>query len=151
AFLEARSIDARKCISYLTIEHRGAFPEEHREATGEWMFGCDVCQDVCPYNQSARGEDSPESPYAPYERWAGLRAEDFLTMSEDAFRALTEGSPLKRARREGLARNAAVALGNAGDRRHLPLLREAAAGHDDEAVREAAAWAIGSIERREPQ
>jgi epoxyqueuosine reductase len=151
AFLEARSIDARRCISYLTIEHRGEAPEAHREATGDWLFGCDVCQDVCPYNHSPRAADDPESPYAPYARWASLRADDFLTMSEDAFRALTEGSPLKRARREGLARNAAVVLGNTRDRRHLPVLREAARAHDHASVREAAAWAVAALERGERQ
>jgi epoxyqueuosine reductase len=151
AFIEARAIDARRCISYLTIEHRGDFPEELREATGEWLFGCDVCQDVCPYNHSRRDVDDPESPYAPSPRWSELRAEQLLTLSEEEFRALTEGSPLKRALREGLARNAAVVLGNAGTRRHLPVLREVVRDHDAESVRDAAAWAIGAIERREPQ
>lgn len=151
AFVEARSLDARRCISYLTIERRGACPEELREATGEWLFGCDVCQDVCPYNVSPRGADDPESPYAPSERWSGVDAEALLTLDEERFAALTSGSPVKRARREGLARNAAIALGNGGDRRHLPVLREAARSHDAEEVREAAAWAARRIEARQDQ
>lgn len=151
AFLEARSIDARRCLSYVTIEHRGAYPEAHREAAGDWLFGCDACQDVCPYNQPARGEELADGPFAPAPRWSGVRAEDFLTMGDEAFRALTEGSPLRRARREGLARNAAIVLGNVGTRRALPILRDAAAHDPDEAVRDAADWAVCRIEAREPQ
>ena len=147
AFVDARTLDARKCISYLTIEHRGPIPEAYRDGIGEWMFGCDVCQDVCPYNQGAR-QDAVLEGFAPGERWNALEVADFLRMDESGFTTWAEGSPLKRAKREGLARNAALVLGNRGERRHLPLLDEARSGDPSEVVREAAAWAHERLSRR---
>jgi epoxyqueuosine reductase len=106
AFDAPYALDARRCIAYLTIEHRGAIPEELHEPIGEWLFGCDVCQEVCPWNRQApRGrETAPATPPPP--------AEVLLAMTDTEFRERFRGSPLKRARREGLARNAAIVLAN---------------------------------------
>jgi epoxyqueuosine reductase len=148
AFAGPRSLDARKCISYLTIEHRGAIPAEHRRALGPWVFGCDVCQDVCPYNQTSGAADASLNAFEPGERWTGVEAVQFLQMTEERFRAWAEGSPLKRARHEGLARNVALVLGNRGEEVHLPVLDDARRNHASDVVREAAAWASIELKRR---
>lgn len=145
AFEGPRELDARKCISYLTIEHRGPVPVGQREGIGDWLFGCDVCQDVCPYNRSA-GQGVPE-PFAPRVTWDGVRTTDFLQMSEQAFGEWAAGSPLKRGTAEGLARNAATVLGNSGNKRYLPVLREAATTHRSQTVREASGWAVDRLGR----
>ena len=148
AFVEERTLDARRCISYLTIEHRGAIPESLREPIGPWLFGCDVCQDVCPYNQAAGATPQSMTAFEPADRWAETDVGRLLEMDEDSFRSRFEGSPLKRARVEGLARNAAIVLGNRGQRRHLPLLDQARLQHPSEVVRDAAAWAGRTLKRR---
>ncbi|MGB5219596.1 MAG: tRNA epoxyqueuosine(34) reductase QueG, partial [Polyangiales bacterium] len=148
AFVEERTLDARRCVSYLTIEHRGAIPESLREPIGPWLFGCDVCQDVCPYNQAAGATPQSMTAFEPADRWAETDVGRLLEMDEDSFRSRFEGSPLKRARVEGLARNAAIVLGNRGQRRHLPLLDEARLQHPSEVVRDAAAWAGRTLKRR---
>lgn len=149
AFIGPGELDPRRCISYLTIESRRAAPEELREPIGDWMFGCDVCQDVCPYNRGSSADERSTAPYAADPRWASVTAEDFLTMDRDAFRAMTEGSPVKRAGAEGMARNAAVVLGNRGDARHLPVLSTVARDDPREVVRETARWAVERIRSRE--
>jgi len=148
AFNEARSLDARKCISYLTIEHRGPIPLAHRQALGPWLFGCDVCQDVCPYNQGAGAEAAAMDAFEPGARWAGVETVQFLEMSEGDLRVWAEGSPVKRAGYEGLARNAALVLGNRGEVKHLPVLDEARRNHPSELVREAADWGSAELRRR---
>jgi epoxyqueuosine reductase len=148
AFREPRLLDARKCISYLTIEHRGPIPVEHRRALGPWLFGCDVCQDVCPYNQSSAADDVAMEAFEPGERWAEVDAAHVLQMGREAFRTFAEGSPVKRAHHEGLARNAAITLGNCGNVSHLPVLEHAAQSHSSSVVREAAAWASAELKRR---
>lgn len=148
AFSAPRNLDARRCISYLTIEHRGAVPLEHRKDLGPWLFGCDVCQDVCPYNQSSTVRESALDAFEPGERWADIEAATFLEMGEEELRVWAEGSPVKRARREGLARNAALVLGNRGDETHLGVLDEARRADPSEVVREAAAWAHDELSRR---
>ena len=149
AFAAERVLDARRCISYLTIEHEGPIEAPLRGALGEWIFGCDACQDVCPWNHaSAR---APGMAALARERgWHALEAADVLRLDDSAFLGATEASPLRRAGREGLARNAALVLGNRGGRVHLPVLREAAATHASGVVREAAEWAIERIETRLP-
>lgn len=145
AFVAPRELDGRRCISYLTIEHEGAIDPELRSGIGAHLFGCDDCQDVCPWNRGA-GEDAPiASAFAASERMS-IDAAELLAMDEETFRAWTHASPIKRAGREGMARNAAIVLGNAGDERHLPVLRATAAEHDSEVVREAAAWALARLE-----
>jgi epoxyqueuosine reductase len=136
-------LDAHRCISYLTIEHRGAIPRELRPALGDHVFGCDVCQDVCPWNRAERGPGWPEFAGRPAAGRPILT--ELLALDDDAFRAQYRRTPLWRAKRRGLLRNAAVALGNTGDAGDLAAL--AAALRDPEPlVRSHAAWAIGRIE-----
>jgi epoxyqueuosine reductase len=106
AFDGPRQLDARRCIAYLTIEHRGPIPAELHAGIGEWLFGCDVCQEVCPWNRRVPPARDPLPALPPPP------AETLLTLTETEFRERFRGSPLKRARREGLARNAAIVLGN---------------------------------------
>lgn len=148
AFEGPRSIDARKCISYLTIEHRGAIPAEHRREIGPWAFGCDVCQDICPYNQTSGAADGSLDAFEVGERWTGVDAAEFLQMTAEGFRAWAEGSPVKRAGHEGLARNMALVLGNRGEKVHLPVLDDARRNHPSAQVREAAEWAAVELRRR---
>jgi len=142
AFVAPYVMDARRCISYLTIEHRGTIPVELREAVGELAFGCDVCQAVCPWNR--HGPITPEAAFA-----AGNLPTlgELVTLTEDGFRTRLRGSPLRRARRPGLARNAAVALGNRGEPASEPAL-ERALGDPDPAVREHAAWGLRRLRER---
>jgi epoxyqueuosine reductase len=135
AFPAPGVLDARRCISYLTIEHRGSMPPNLRSGVGDWLFGCDICQEVCPWNR--RDESQPEA----------VDAAEMLGLTDIAFRERFGGSALERARRRGLVRNAAIVLGNTGDERALPALRRATTD-DDEIVREAATWAIEQIEKR---
>lgn len=146
AFAGPHRLDARRCIAYWTIEHRGESPEALRSAMGEWLFGCDHCQDVCPYNRAKRAAMGDEA-FAP-QPFSAEPAEAFLSLDAEFFAAQTSGSPLRRCGRAGLARNAAVVLGNCGQRRHLPLLRQVAAQDEDTAVRASAVWAIARIEQR---
>jgi len=148
AFVSVRTLDARRCISYLTIEHRGEIPEALRPAMGSWLFGCDVCQDVCPYNQAAGATAQAMAAFLPADRWARTELVDLLDMDDESFRARFQGSPVKRARNEGLARNAAIVLGNRGGHVHLRVLDEARLHHPSEVVREAAEWAGRQIRRR---
>lgn len=145
AFAGPGRLDARRCVSYLTIEHRGPIPREQRAGVEDWVFGCDACQDVCPYNRTPRALHA-DAAFAQ-ERF-DVSAAAFLTMDEDRFAEVARGSPLRRAGRAGLTRNAAVVLGNRGDKNHLPVLSRAAANDPDTAVREAAAWAIERIQLR---
>jgi epoxyqueuosine reductase len=148
AFPEPFVLDARRCISYLTIEAHGAPPEPLRAAVGEHLFGCDDCQDVCPFNRTAPPPEPRTHEFAPHDAWQKTSLTDLVTMDEATFDHLTLGSPLRRARRTGLARNAALVAANrlrAGratdeDRRCL----QAASEHADPAVREIAAWAASA-------
>jgi epoxyqueuosine reductase len=146
AFVAPRVMDARRCISYLTIEHRGAIDPELRPQIGPWLFGCDACQDVCPFNRAA-GEAPAIAELAP-GAVPDLDPERLLQWSDAQFRAHTRGSPLRRARREGLLRNAAIALGNRGARRALPVLQRAAVEDPSAVVRDAAQWALERIAAR---
>lgn len=148
AFVGPRELDARRCISYLTIEQRGPIPEDLREGVGNWLFGCDACQDVCPFNRTAPRPDGETLPFASDVRWEEVSADALLQMDDEAFAAYAHGSPIKRPGRVGMARNAAIVLGNVGGRRHLPVLSEAAKTHDSELVQEAARWAIARINSR---
>lgn len=148
AFNGPRSLDARKCISYLTIEHRGPIPLAQRQALGPWVFGCDVCQDVCPYNHTSGATEGSLEAFEPSERWDGFDVARLLQMSGGELRTWAEGSPVKRAQPEGLARNAALVLGNRGNAAHLPVLDDASRSHPSEVVREAADWARAELRRR---
>ena len=149
AFAGPRELDARRCISYLTIEQRGPVPHALRPALGSWIFGCDVCQDVCPFNRTSPPPPSETEPFRADARWGEHAAEDLLRMDDAAFDAYAIGSPIKRPGRAGMARNAAIVLGNRGGTRHLPVLEQAARTHDHEVVRDAATWAAERIRTRD--
>ncbi len=149
AFVEPMVLDARRCISYLTIEHAGPIDRSLRALMGDRIFGCDDCQDVCPYNRTTPPPRETTREFGDDGRWRALGPERLVTLDAEAFARVAEGSPFARPGADGVARNAAVVLGNTGSRRHLPVLREAAAGHRSESVRDAAAWAIEAIEGRE--
>ncbi len=137
-------VDARRCISYLTIEHRGPIPRELRPAIGDHIFGCDICQVVCPHN--AKTAPATHEAFAP-RPGVGARPAllPLLNMTEEEFREWFSGSPLKRAKRSGLRRNVAVALGNLGDPAALPELCAALEDESDALVRGHAAWALGRL------
>jgi epoxyqueuosine reductase len=150
AIVAPRELDATKCISYLTIELRDAIPISVREQMGELIYGCDICQEVCPWNVSfARELRVPE--LAPREMLASndarTIARELLAMTQAEFSTAFKGSPMKRAKLRGLKRNAAVVLGNIGNRDDVPVL-EAALDHSEPLVREHAAWALQRIHGR---
>jgi epoxyqueuosine reductase len=143
AFTAPYVLDARRCISYLTIEHRGDVDEALRPSMGAWGFGCDVCQEVCPWNRKAATTREPAFASPPR-----LEPEELLGLDEAAFRERFRHTALWRARRSGLLRNAAIVLGNRGDVAAAPAAPAAAAalrralGDTDPVVRAAAAWAL---------
>ena len=138
-------LDARRCISYLTIENKGPIPEEFRVAMGDRIFGCDDCLDACPWNRFAR--TSRDAQLAPSAKILGKPLREFLLLDDAAFKALFRGSPILRAKRRGFLRNVCVALGNKGTARDLPALERALNDHEP-LVREHAQWAIARIEAR---
>jgi epoxyqueuosine reductase len=136
-----RRVDSRRCISYLTIEHRGALSVEHRDDLDDWVFGCDVCQQVCPWNERfAQPQCDPD--FAPRGLLPYPQAGDLLSLTQPEFSKEFRGSALKRAKRRGLLRNAAVALGNGAESRAVPYLESALCGDPDPVVRGHAAWAL---------
>jgi epoxyqueuosine reductase len=144
AIVEPYRIDSPRCISFLTIEERGSIARELRPLMGNWVFGCDVCQDVCPYTGAARVVDDPDfSPEHPDNAFPEL---EFLArMSEAEFRERFSGTAVTRAKRKGMARNAAIALGNSGDERAIPILETMLHSHDEPLARGHAAWALGHL------
>jgi epoxyqueuosine reductase len=147
AILDGRIIDSRRCISYLTIELRGSIPEELRPAIGNRVFGCDICQDVCPWNTDAEpGDPSALKPGKPAE-FPTLRAwaEELLELDADAYREAYRGTPLARPGRDAMLRNLCVGLGNSGRQDAIPVLRRCL-DDESELVREHAAWALGRLE-----
>jgi epoxyqueuosine reductase len=135
-------LDARRCISYLTIELRGPIPPEFRTRMGNWVFGCDVCQEVCPYNRAVPG--ATWSALQPDRTRAALPIPELLSVGEDGFRARFRGTAVLRAKRRGLVRNACVAAGNSGDPALTPVLARLLADPEP-LVRGHAAWALGCI------
>jgi epoxyqueuosine reductase len=144
ALIAPYQLDSNRCISYLTIEKRGAIAEELREAMGRHVFGCDICQDVCPWNRKAPATGAPE--FQPREDLVNPVLEWLAEMSEEEFRATFRGSPIRRAKRSGLRRNAVIAMGNSGEPRFKPLL-EKLRSDDDPVVAESAEWAAARITR----
>ncbi|MBI2935930.1 MAG: tRNA epoxyqueuosine(34) reductase QueG [Chloroflexi bacterium] len=143
AIVSSYVLDSNRCISYLTIEHRGSIPRELRPLMGDWVFGCDICQEVCPVNIT-RGRATQEPAFHARRELAFPDLRELLTLTEEEFRLRFQGSPVRRATRIGLQRNACVALGNLEDPRAVPdltkALQEAAP-----VVRGHAAWALGRI------
>jgi epoxyqueuosine reductase len=140
--LPDRTIDAPRCISYLTIELKDDIPSELRDKMGNWVFGCDICQMVCPWNRFA---DEGDSAFGDHNPTVDLTEE--LSISSQEFNQRFKGTPVKRAKRRGYLRNAAVALGNTGNMHALPVLQNAL-NHEEPLVREHAQWAIEEISKR---
>ena len=136
ALEQGYTMDPRRCISYLTIEHRSAIPVALRPALENWIFGCDVCQEACPWNH-APDEGETNEALAPH-----LPA--LLALDADGFRARFGRTAVARAKRRGLLRNVAVALGNSGNRDAVPALA-AALADPEPLVRGHAAWALGRL------
>jgi epoxyqueuosine reductase len=139
--LPDRTIDARRCISYLTIELKEEIPVELRDKVGHWAFGCDICQEVCPWNRFAGEGDPAFGEHSP-----ARSLEEEISTSPQEFNQRYKGSPVKRAKRRGYLRNVAVALGNTGSLHALPVLQDAAKD-EEPLVREHAKWAIEKINR----
>lgn len=145
AITAPHQLDARRCISYLTIELKGSIPLEFRALIGDRIYGCDACLDACPWNRFARA--SRETAFATREFVHGWTLRDFLALDDDAFRALFRKSPIKRIKRRGFLRNVCVALGNVGTPEDFPAL-ERAARDPEPLIAEHAAWAITRIRER---
>jgi len=138
AILAPYQLDSNKCISYLTIEKRGSIPEDLRSGMGRHIFGCDICQDVCPWNRKAPTTTLPE--FAPRPGLVNPALAWLAEMSVGEFQEAFRGSPVRRTKRSGLRRNAAIAIGNSGNRDLIPLL-DKLADDRDEPVAEGARWA----------
>jgi epoxyqueuosine reductase len=142
AIVAPYQLDARRCISYLTIEHKGPIPLELREAIGDWIFGCDLCQEACPWNRFAPQAREARLHGRALEGWT---LERFLALDEGSFARLFADSPIRRAGRAGFVRNVCVALGNRGDAAAVPALERAARWDVSEMVREHARWALEKL------
>ncbi|MEP6808789.1 MAG: tRNA epoxyqueuosine(34) reductase QueG [Chthoniobacterales bacterium] len=140
-------LDARRCISYLTIELKGSIPLEFRPLIGDRIYGCDTCLDVCPWNRFAA--ISRESAFAARPKTSAMRLRDFLDLTDEEFRVLFRHSPIKRIKRRGLLRNVCVALGNVGTVDDIAAL-ERAARDAEPLIAEHAAWALQQLQQRLP-
>ncbi|MGH8094894.1 MAG: tRNA epoxyqueuosine(34) reductase QueG [Chthoniobacterales bacterium] len=145
AITAPHQLDARRCISYLTIELKGSIPLELRSLMGDRIYGCDDCLDACPWNRFA--QVARESAFAARPAVARMRLRDFLALDDGRFREMFRGSPIRRTKRRGFLRNVCVALGNIGGEEDLPALARAARDHEPLIV-EHALWAIGQIQSR---
>jgi epoxyqueuosine reductase len=166
ALVEPRVMDARRCISYLSIELRGSIPEEFREAVGWQVYGCDICQDVCPFNRKAPVTSAPafQPRSAPSEVGGDSCSDESLlmprlewlaSMNEEQFRQVFRGSAMKRAKWAGLVRNACIALGNADLEEETPVFERVVqllsrlAQTENAAIAESARWALARIQKAE--
>ena len=145
AILAPYQLDSNKCISYLTIEKRGSIPEDLRAGMGRHVFGCDICQDVCPWNRKAPATTAPE--FNPRPGLVNPALAWLAEMSAEEFRETFRRSPIRRTKRTGLRRNAAIAMGNSGNPDFLPLLDRLSAD-EDESVAESARWAKQQLHNR---
>lgn len=144
AFTAAGWLDARKCISYLTIELKSSIPEELREPMGEWLFGCDVCQEVCPWNRRHLGE---MVGFPHREEFETINLLELIALDETQFRHRFRLTPMMRSKRKGLIRNALIVLGNVGDARAIPGIRGCLID-EEPFIRETAEWALKQIKNR---
>jgi epoxyqueuosine reductase len=143
AFISDRQMDASRCISYLTIEKRGSIPEDLRAGIGRQVFGCDICQDVCPWNRKAPATAEPG--FQPRPELVNPALDWLSEMTAENFRETFRGSPVKRTKLSGLRRNAVVSMGNSKDRRFLPKLQRLA-DDPDPLVAEHASWAMRQLQ-----
>lgn len=148
ALVEPYTLDARRCISYLTIELKGSIPREMRPLVGAWVFGCDRCQEVCPHNAVRSRQGSERGAWSARSPIEGKSLVDLLQLGAAAYRRLVQGTALRRLSRPHLARNAAVALGNRGELAAVPALSATLEGDSSSLVREHAAWALGQVVAR---
>jgi epoxyqueuosine reductase len=142
AILAPYQLDSNRCIAYLTIEKRGSIPEDLRAGMGHHVFGCDICQDVCPWNRRAPVSTAPE--FEPRPSLVNPALAWLAELSPEEFRDTFRGSPLRRIKRAGLRRNAAIAMGNSGNRGFLAVLDQMSAD-EDPTVRESAHWAANRL------
>ena len=145
AFPQPYVVDARRCISYLTIEHKGPIPEEFRKPIGNRIYGCDDCLAVCPWNKFAETA-ARHKAFAPREALIAPPLADFLRLDDGAFRAMFSGSPIKRIGRDRFVRNCLIAAGN-GEDQSLKSLVEPLCNDPDPAVAEAAEWALAELKQ----
>jgi epoxyqueuosine reductase len=145
AFPAPFQLDARRCISYLTIEHKGPIPHEYREAIGNRIYGCDDCLAVCPWNRFADAARANRA-FLPRAELAAPALADLLALDDAGFRRMFAGSPIKRIGRNRMVRNTAIAAGNSGRSELAPALQELT-GDPDPVVAEAAEWALGRLDR----
>jgi epoxyqueuosine reductase len=143
AFPAPYRLDARRCISYLTIEHKGHIPLELRRGIGNHIYGCDDCLSACPWNKFAEAAAANKA-FLPKAELVAPRIADLLTLDDTAFRALFSGSPIKRTGRDRFIRNVAIAAGNSGDAAMVGPL-QALVDDESEVVREAAEWALEEL------
>lgn len=145
--LSDRTLDANRCISYLTIENKDIIPDNLKSGIGNWLFGCDVCQMVCPHNarehEQALSLGEPKLPELP-------KLIPLFDLNDESFTIQFGDTPLSRARRKGILRNAAIVLGNQREREALPALRNALAQEDDPVILDACRWAVNQIEQHPP-
>jgi epoxyqueuosine reductase len=146
AITAPRRVDARRCISYLTIEHKGSIPEEFRIPMGDRIYGCDACLDACPWNRFA--QKSREITFHARKSVFTHRLRDFLELDDDGFRTLFAKSPIKRTKRPRFLRNVCIALGNTGTAEDLPAL-EKASTDPDPLIAEHATWAVKRLKSRQ--
>lgn len=139
-----RTVDARRCISYLTIENKGIIPAEIRPNLGKWIFGCDICQMVCPWNQK-EPQMSVNPTFLPPEGFSELDLHAILSLTPQGFNTRFRSSPIQRARRKGLLRNACVAAGNQPDPVFLPALENLFLNEPEPLIRAHAVWAVQQI------
>ena len=142
AFVGPYQLDSNKCISYLTIEKRGAIPEQLREAMGRHVFGCDICQDVCPWNRKAAVTNAPE--FAPRPELVNPALDWLAEMNADQFRGTFRHSPVRRAKVAGLRRNAVIAMANSGNEK-FRLTLQRLVDDPDPVVADSAAWGIKKL------
>ena len=142
ALVAPYQLDSNRCISYLTIEKRGAIADDLRPLMGHEVFGCDICQDVCPWNRKAPATSAAE--FQPREGLVNPALEWLAEISDGEFREKFRGSAVRRAKRSGLRRNAVIAMGNSGDQRFAPVLEKLKAD-EDPVVAESAEWAAKRI------
>lgn len=144
ALVVPKVVDARLCISYLTIENKGSIPEHLRPLIGKQIFGCDICQEVCPWNSKAKKLEGLPAP--DWDLWAP-HLDEAILLTQDAFKEQYQNSPVLRTKHRGFIRNVAIALGNWGSNQAALALKKAQRIHKDEVIQEHISWALLQCDR----